>query len=182
MPGGAGGCRRRVAVVRSTSSPRAPPCSGASARPPSPETGVARRPASQGRLARRRRPALRGALRLVGFAPDGYPPPAPPSPALPAPWNYSRSTRLAYPVDDQSASGGGRGRGHPPWTRIFCALTKRKTRVSWPVKSAEAGRESAWSTGDAPAPSRRFAGTWRGRQRSRWALFSSLLVDFGLVA
>src|SRR5207245_5933457 len=45
--------------------------------PPSPETGVARRPAAQGRLARRRRPALRGALRLVGFAPDGTPLPPP---------------------------------------------------------------------------------------------------------
>src|SRR5207253_7403190 len=39
--------------------------------PPSPETGVARRPAYGGRLTRRGRPALRGALRLVGFAPDG---------------------------------------------------------------------------------------------------------------
>src|SRR5713101_3548313 len=73
VPGGTGACRQRDgrgraarAVVRSTSSPRAPPRSGASACPPSPETGVARRPASQGRLARRRRPALRGALRLVG--------------------------------------------------------------------------------------------------------------------
>src|SRR6266851_6059334 len=77
-----GGAGRRVPSSAQTSSPRAPPRSGASACPPSPETGVARRPAPQGRLARRRRPALRGALRLVGFAPDGTRRPAPPSPAL----------------------------------------------------------------------------------------------------
>ena len=59
--------------------------------PPSPRGGgCARRPASQGRLARRKRPALRGALRLVGFAPEGTLPPGarssgarPSTPSLP---------------------------------------------------------------------------------------------------
>src|SRR5438093_12618689 len=45
--------------------------------PHPPRRGSLAAPASQGRLARRRRPALRGALRLVGFAPDAYPPPGP---------------------------------------------------------------------------------------------------------
>src|SRR6266851_2697034 len=64
----------RHALVRSTSSPRAPPRSGASACPPiPPRRGVRSPPCCAGRLARRRRPALRGALRLVGFAPEGMP-------------------------------------------------------------------------------------------------------------
>src|SRR5207247_1366639 len=56
----------------------APPRSGASACPPSPETGVRSRPRLwRGPFARRRRPTLRDALRLVGFAPEAPPHPAP---------------------------------------------------------------------------------------------------------
>src|SRR6266851_2433730 len=74
----AGGYGGRHALVRSTSSPRAPPRSGASAWPPIPRDGGRSPPRlRRGRLARRRRPALRGALRLVGFAPEGMPATAP---------------------------------------------------------------------------------------------------------
>src|SRR5438445_909558 len=75
-PSGGG---RRAPSSAQTSSPRAPPRSGASACPPIPPRRGVRLPPRlrRGRLARRRRPALRGALRLVGFAPDGtrLPPP-----------------------------------------------------------------------------------------------------------
>src|SRR5439155_8821147 len=64
---GAGGFRRPLKPPRLARHLARAPSPG----PPSPEAGVARRPATQGRLARRRRPALRGALRLVGFATDG---------------------------------------------------------------------------------------------------------------
>src|SRR5712692_9767382 len=69
-PSGGG---RRVPSSAQTSSPRAPPRSGASACPPIPPKRGVRSPPRlrRGRLARRNRPALRGALRLVGFAPDG---------------------------------------------------------------------------------------------------------------
>src|SRR5439155_20014455 len=82
--------------------------------------------------------------------------------------------------------GGGWGRGHPPWTRIFCALSKRRTGVSWPLTrrsrglrvsvvhggcpllrparcrhaaTRNKGCESVWSAGDAPGSTRRIAGT-----------------------
>src|SRR6266700_1740027 len=74
-PSGGG---RGVPSSTRTSSPRAPPRSGASACPPiPPRRGVRSPPCCAGWLARRRRPALRGALRLVGFAPDGTPLPPP---------------------------------------------------------------------------------------------------------
>src|SRR5712692_4471238 len=75
-PSGGG---RRVPSSAQTSSPRALPRSGASACPPIPPRRGVRSPPGlrRGRLAGRRCPALRGALRLVGFAPDGtrLPPP-----------------------------------------------------------------------------------------------------------
>src|SRR5216683_1106629 len=75
-PSGGG---RGVPSSAQTSSPRAPPRSGASACPPIPPRRGVRSPPRlrRGRLARRRCPALRGALRLVGFAPDGTPLPPP---------------------------------------------------------------------------------------------------------
>jgi len=47
---------------------RAPPPA-----PHPPRRGLRSPPCCAGRLARRSRPALRGALRLVGFAPEGMP-------------------------------------------------------------------------------------------------------------
>src|SRR5712691_7085493 len=126
--------------------------------PPIPRDGGRSPPCCAGRLARRRRPALRGALRLVGFAPDGYPPPTTPQPRPPAaPRSYFDHARVLWRqlISERRWEGA----GHPPWTRIFCALPKQKTEVSWPVKSGGTGCESAWSAGDAPAPSHRIAGT-----------------------
>src|SRR5207244_10848473 len=57
--------------VPPTSSPGARPRSGASAPPPIPRDGGRSPPCCAGRLAGPRRPALRGALRLVGFASEG---------------------------------------------------------------------------------------------------------------
>src|SRR5207247_9649974 len=95
--GGTGGCRAAGPVVRSTSSPRAPPRSGASAWPPIPRDGGRSPPRLwRGRLSRRGRPALRGALRLVGFAPYGT--------RLPRPAPTSRITGAVY-----SVLAGGRG-------------------------------------------------------------------------
>src|SRR5229473_4090360 len=69
---GEGGCGDRHALVRSNllasraTLAKAPPPA-----PHPPRRGLRSPPCYAGRLARRRRPALRGALRLVGFAPEG---------------------------------------------------------------------------------------------------------------
>ncbi len=152
------GCRRPLNLLASRASSL-----GRLRPPPIPrDGGCARRPACGG-VDSRGGGALRFGARYGSS--DSLPPATrhrpPLSPALPM-RRQARATPLGAP------RGGGRGRGHPPWTRIFCALPKRKTRISWPLKSAQAGSESAWSAGDAPAPTRRTAGTRASGKLRSW--------------
>src|SRR6266852_2722697 len=142
VPGGTGACRQRGgrgravrAVVRSTSSPREPPRSGASACPPSPETGVARRPCSAGTTRAAEAPCSSGRATARRIRSRRLPAARHP-PALPSRCVHDLATwQLASSFGGTSPRGGGWGREHPPWTRIFCALPKRRTRFSWPVSS-----------------------------------------------
>src|SRR5207244_10474543 len=42
--------------------------------------------------------------------------------------------------------------GHPPWTRIFCALPKRRTGVSWPLTRRSNGLRVSVVHGGCPLP------------------------------
>ena len=156
-----------------TSSPRAPPRSGASACPPSPETGVARRPAPQGRLARRRRPALRGALRLVGFAPDGTRRPAPPSPALtlrPRSRDLAARVFLRRYITERRRVGQGASPVDPYLLRVAEAKNQiLVARHEWPMRVAsQRGPRGPRCLVDSPClPRPRNPRTYRPRPSSR---------------
>src|SRR6266851_954693 len=77
-------------------------------------------------------------------APAARHPPAPPSRCV----HDLATWQLASSFGGTSPSGGGWGRGHPPWTRIFCALPKRRTRFSWPVTSGLCGLRVSVVRGD----------------------------------
>src|SRR5207244_7773428 len=87
----------------------------------------------RGRLARRSRPALRGALRLVGFAPEGIPAAAPPARESALVENAAdRTDQPALSVRGQAATARARVRARKARSRVTLACVDLPTVVHGP--------------------------------------------------